>query len=170
MAKQHRYWQAIGKTIGSLVFAVIVVVALFLLIVVLGHAGLLDLTTIVSVGVSEVGVAVFLYYFLGQGRHGSEEEMVNLMDAAGKVSHLKVYKFSVLRVNFYYVENTTTKEYYKAPENIESVIERGIITVIACENEEDMRARLQKNGSNPNEKEPTIVQLMAVKHRRTKNS
>jgi hypothetical protein len=94
--------------------------------------------------------------------------MVNLMDAVEKFSHLKVYKFSVLRTDFYYVENTTTKEYFKATERIESMVDLGVITVIACKNEEDMRAKLEKNGSHPNEQEPTMVQLKAIKHRRKK--
>ncbi len=41
--------------------------------------------------------------------------------------------------------------------------DRGVITTITCKNEEDMRTILQKNGSHPNEKEPSIVQLMATK-------
>jgi hypothetical protein len=168
MARQHRYLQAIGKTVSPFLFGVIVGIALILLIALLGQAGLLDLTTILSVAVTEVGLSLFLYYFLGQNRRGDEEEMVNLMDAVEKFSHLKVYKFSVLRTDFYYVENTTTKEYFKATERIESMVDLGVITVIACKNEEDMRAKLEKNGSHPNEQEPTMVQLKAIKHRRKK--
>jgi len=170
MARQHRYWQAIRQTVGSILFAVIVVGAFFLLILLLGQSGLLDLTTIVSVAVTEVGIGFVLYHFLGQGRRGREEEMINLMDTVEKLAHLKVYTFSVLKTLFYYVENTTTKEYFKAPDLIESMVDLGVITVIACENEKDMRAKLQENGSHPNEQEPTMIELMAVKHRRKQAS
>lgn len=164
----RRYLEAFWKYVRPLLLAGFVEIGLFYLIVLAGQSGLLDLRTIVSVTVTEVGIGVFLYYFLGQGRRGREEEMVNLMDAAEKLSHLKVYTFSVLKASFYYVENTVTKEYYKAPRNIEDMADLGVITVIVCKNEQDMKATLAKNNSHKNEQEPSIVQLMATKRARTR--
>jgi len=139
---------------------------LFLLLIALGYSGLLDLRTIVSVTVSDMAIAVVLYYLLGQDRRGIEEEMVNLVDAAEKFSYLKVYTFKVLGVIFYYVENTTTNECYKAPRKIEKMADLGVITKTNCKSEDDMKAILQKNNSRINEKEPSIIQLMATKRKR----
>ena len=160
-----RHVEAFRKTLRGFLFGVAEAVLFFLILWLYG-LGLLDLRTIVSITVTEVGIGIFLYYLFGQGRRGSEEEMVNLMDATEKLSHLRVYTFEFLGAVFYYVENTTTKEYYKTPKNIEQMVELGVITTITCKDEEEMRAILQKNNSHPNEQEPTIVQLMATKGKR----
>lgn len=160
-----RHLQAIWRFIRILGIAGIVEFGLLFLIILLGQSGLLDLRTIVSVTVTEVGIAVVLYYILGQGRRGQEEEMVNLVDAAEKLSHLRVYTFSVLRSDFYYVENTTTREYYVATNNIEQMSDLGVIITIPCKNEKEMLAILALNGSHRNEREPSIVELMATKQK-----
>jgi hypothetical protein len=146
-------------------------IAFFYLGMWLGGAGLLDVKTIVSVTVTEVGIAIIFYYLLGQSRRSREEEMVNLVDDAEKLSHLKVYTFRDFGAIFYYVENTTTKEYYKAPKNIQNMSDLGVITTIECKSEQEMKDILEKDNSHRNEKEPKITQLMAVKHKRkTKGS
>lgn len=162
----RRHLEAIWQTFWAILVAGVVVIGIILALVWLGQAGLLDYTTIVSVAVVEVGIGVFLYYFLGHSRRGSIEEMVNLLDVAEKISHLQVYKFSLLKTDFYYVENTETKEYYKAPNYIERMVDLNIIVPVSCKNEEEMKARLLKNGSHENPQEPTILQLLARRERK----
>lgn len=170
MTRWHRYRQVIGERFGFVFMVVAVMGALVVLLLWLGSAQLLDLTTIVSVMVAELGISFVLYYLFGQGHRSNEEEIVNQMDAAEKLSHLKVYTFSVLKIKLYFVENTSTKEYYEAPESIENMVDRGIISPIPCKNEEEMRAILEKNGSHENKQKPTIIQLLAIKHRRKQTS
>jgi hypothetical protein len=134
-----------------------------LLMIVLATSKILELTTVVSVLVPDLAIAIFLYYLLGQGRRGQEEEMSYLFDIAEKLAHLVVYKFTLLGADFYYVENTTTKEYYKAPKGIEQMADLGVLAVVECKNEEELRAKLEKNNSHGNEQEPAIIQLMKKK-------
>lgn len=104
--------------------------------------------------------------FLGQPHHGPEKGMLNLLKVAEKLSHLKVYTFKLLGAKFYYIENTATKEYYKAPKQIEQIIELGVVATVECKNEEEMRSILKENNSHGNEQESTILQLMDTKKKR----
>jgi hypothetical protein len=160
-----RHLEALGKFYRAIL---VFLAELFFILVFLwlGQSGLLDARTIVSVVVPEVAIAVILYYFLGQGRRGQEEEMSNLLEVAEKLSHLKVYTFKLLGAEFYYVENTATKEYYKAPKQIEQMVELGVVATTECKNEEEMLSILEKNNSHGNEQEPTVLQLMDTKKKR----
>ena len=130
MTKYSRHVQVIRRTLFIVFVAIIAALVPVIFIIVLGYAGFLDLTTIVSVGVTELGISFLLYYVLGHGHPSREEKVVNQIDAAQKLSHLNVYTFSVLNTKQYYVENTTTKEYYKAPDFIADMTEGGVMTEI----------------------------------------
>jgi hypothetical protein len=158
---RSRRLEAVGRTIISIISAVIIVVIIGLIISGLGQSGLLDGKTIVSVFVTEVGIGVFLYVFLGEMRRSNEAEVVNLMEAAEKFSHLRVYSYAVIKYDFYYIENTITKQCYKAPEFVENIVDLGVVTVIKCKNEEEMKKHLEKNKVVLNDREPSFIELTA---------
>jgi len=154
----RRHGEALAKNyLGVLLFLgelSVVLLMLFLL-----TSNILDLKTVLSVLVPDLFIAIFLYYLLGQGRRGQEEEISNLFDVAEKCAHLVVYKFRLLEADFYFVENTTTQEYYKAPKHIAQMADLGAIRLVECQKgEKEMRAKLQN--SHGNEAEATIIQLM----------
>lgn len=117
-----------------------------------------------SVTVTEVGIGIFLYYFLGQGRRGKEEELTNLLDAIDRLKHLKVYGYPILpeplRHYFFYIENTKTKQYWDATKEIEDIIDLGVIKKIECKSKAEAREILEKNGSKPQSGEPLFIELM----------
>lgn len=166
MAKQHRHVEIFVNFLGSGFFFGTLGIGFIIAIAWLWNSGFLEVKTIVSVGVTDLAMGYLLYLLLGQRRRADVEEAVNLMDSVQKLSHLKVYWFSDWRTRFYYIENTTTHEYFIAPDFIENMIKRGVINAIRCTNEEDMRAKLKKNGSHPNEKQATLIQLMVVEQRK----
>jgi hypothetical protein len=126
----------------------------------------LDVKTVISVVLGEVGIAVVLYYLFGGNRREHEEEIVTLAEAVEKFSHLKGYQFSVLHGyhSFYYVENTLTNQYYRAPDYVEHMIDRGVIPNKECKNEKEMRDLLAK--CQPNEREAELLELMLTKRPR----
>ncbi len=102
-----RHVEVVWRIIRIIAFIVVLEAVFVVSIILLGLSGLLDLRTIVSITVTEVGMAVLFYYLFGQGRRSDEEEMANLVDIAEKLSQLRVYTFSFFGAIFYYVENTT---------------------------------------------------------------
>ena len=148
-----------------LFFGMILEATVIVCFLALGLAGLLDLKTIVSVTVSEVSIATVLYFLLGQGRRGRQEEVASQTELAEKFSHLQVYSFKVMLAlhQFYYVENTISKQCYKAPKYIWQMADRGILTLTNCNDEEDMaRIVLREHNCHAiHEREPTIIELLA---------
>jgi hypothetical protein len=110
--------------------------------------GILEIKTVISVFLTDVGIAVLLYYLLGEHRRGNEEEIVTLADAFEKFGHLKGYSFPVfhrpLRYYFYYVENTVTNKYFRAPQYVEALIGNGVLEEVECKSEKEMREILDK--------------------------
>lgn len=158
---KSRRVEAIWRSVISAFAAVVIVGAIIAIISGLGQSGLLDWRTIVSVFLTEVAIGVFLYVFLGEMRRSREAEVVNLMEVAEKFSHLRVYVYTAMRNPFYYIENTLTRQCYKAPEIVEDIVDLGAVKVIKCKNEEEMKALLKENNSTINNKEPTFIELNA---------
>jgi len=129
---------------------------------ILGHIGCKNA---ISVVMTEVGIGVFLYYILGERRRSHEEEIVNLMDAVEKFAHLEAYSFSVFphpfEYTFYFIENTTTKQCYKAPKYLEEMIDRGVIKTRKCKSEKEMKSVIVANKSKLNDREPSFIELKA---------
>ena len=134
----------------------------------------MDIKLVVSVVLSEVGIAVVLYYLLGGHRREHEEEIVNLAEAVEKFLHLRGYSFPVFnrpfRYYFYYVENTLTNQYYRAPDYVEHMIDRGVISNKECCNEKEMRDLLAKKKCQPNEREAEFLELVITKRPRKRAS
>lgn len=152
-------WQNF-KMVGSIVIGEL---AILLLVAYLLSSGLLDVKTLISVVLGEVSITLILYYLLGERRRGKTEEFANILDSVEKTSHLRGYSFSVaapLHVWFYYVENLATKQYYRAPNYVVDMIDRGIIEEVECKNEKEMREVLAKNKSNQNEREANPRDLL----------
>jgi len=170
LTQRKRHLTAAWQTLRSLVFAGIAEISVIFLIIILGQSGLLDIRTIVSVAVTEVGIGVFLYHILGESRRSHVDEVLNLMDATEKLSHLRVLTFAVyprpFRYWFYYVENTATKQAYIAPEYIEDMADRGVIAEIECKNEMEMKEILNKNKSTLNERMASLSELLKPTTRR----
>jgi hypothetical protein len=148
------------KFFGSIAIGELVII---FLVIYLLSSGLLDVKTLVSVVLGEVSITLVLYYLLGERRRGKAEEFANILDSVEKTSHLKGYYFSVaapLPVWFYYVENSATGQYYKAPNYVVDMIDRGIIDEFECKNEKELREILAKNKSNPNEREANPRDLL----------
>ncbi len=168
--RTKRYLEALWLNIRSTFFAAVAIFGAAGILWVLGLEGLLDARTIISVVVPEVGIGVFLYYFLGEHRRGRVDEVINLMNATKEFAHLNVYVFSVLHSpfdwEFYFVENTTTKQCYEAPQYIESMAEQEIIIPKKCKNEAEMTEYLNENGTHLNDRKPSPSELLAVKHRK----
>jgi hypothetical protein len=158
---RSRHLQAVRRTIISVISAVIIVVIIWYILSGLGQSGLLDGKTIVSAFVTDVGIGVLLYVLLGEMRRSNEAEVVNLMAAAEKFSHLRVYMFAVIKYDFYYIENTITKQCYKSPEFVENIVDLGVVTVIKCKNEEEMKKHLEENKVMLNDREPSFIELTA---------
>ena len=146
--RYKRYLIALKETAQSFVVVFIVEFGLFLLIIWLLHFNLLDVKTIISVVLPEVGIGILLFYLLGQKRRSQIDEAVNLMEAFEKFSHLEVYAFSVFSfpfsVIFYYVANTHTNEVYISPKYIDHLADQEVITKIDCKNEKEMKEILTK--------------------------
>jgi len=147
------------KFIVSLSLAIFAEFAIFFSLLAAGQLGLLDVRTIVSVVVPEVGIGVFLYYFLGESRRGRLDELVNLMDAYAKFLHLKVFTYKWWIFDLYYVENTITRQAYKASAFIEKIADEGIIEPIICKNEKEMKRILRESKTRFNEREPSLSEL-----------
>lgn len=111
--KRKLYWKAIKENTRFLVIVAIVEIGLIILGVQLLRANLLDVRTIISVLITEMGIGIILYCLLGQKRRSQIDEVVNLTEAYNKFKHLEVYTFSVFpfSVTFYYVANTLTKQF-----------------------------------------------------------
>lgn len=106
-----------------------------------------------------MGIGVFLYYFLGESRRGRLDELVNLMDAYAKFLHLKVFTYKWWIFDLYYVENTITRQAYKASAFIEKIADEGIIEPIICKNEKEMKRILRESKTRFNEREPSLSEL-----------
>ena len=162
--RTKRYLNATWVTFRSAIIAAVVELAIFFILIGLGQLGLLDLKTIVSVVVPEVGIGVFLYYFLGEHRRSRIDEVLNLMDAVEKFEHLTVFTFSVFprpfHITYYYVENKTTGLVYNAPKYIEDMADRGLITKIKCKNEDEMNKCISDRKSTLTKNhEPSLADL-----------
>jgi hypothetical protein len=157
--RKDRRITALQRILISIGLGVLVDLVLIFLIIVVGQYGLLDLRTIISVVLPEVGIGVFLYYFLGQGRRERLGEITDIMDIYTKVSHLKVYTFSVWGTSFYYVENTTTNQAYNASDFIMKVVNQGILQPIDCKNEREVKRIFKKKGTKLNKGEPSLADL-----------
>ena len=156
---RYRHIPAIRRIIFSVLVAILIDLSLLGLVVAIGLYRLLNAQTIVSVVLPEVGIAVILYYFLGQGRREHLGEIADTMDIYSKVSHLKVYTFLVWGAPFYYVENTITRQAYRASEFVEKVIDQNILQPIICRSEKEMKRILRSNGTKLNEDKPSLEQL-----------
>jgi hypothetical protein len=145
-----------------------VILGILLALVLFGQSGLLDAKTIVSVVVPEVGIAVFLYYILGEHRRSRVEEVINLLEACKKFEHLGVYRFTVFpifSVIYFFVVNKTTKTVYIAPSYIEDMTERGVISKIKVKNYDEMKADIQKKGFVLQEREASIAELEPIENK-----
>jgi len=151
---------AFWKFIISLSLAIFAEFAIFFSLLGAGQLGLLDTRTIVSVVVPEVGIGVFLYYFLGERHRGRLDEIVNLMDACAKLSHLRVFAYKWWVFDLSYVENTITRQAYKASAFVDKLSNEGIIEQIVCKNEKEMRRILRESKTKLNEREPTLAELL----------
>lgn len=164
-----QYLHATWENFRAIALAGAIEIGLLALFFFLGQWGLLDIKTIVSVVFPEIGIGVFLYYFLGEKRRSRVEEVINLMDAAEKLRHLKVFTFSVLpgmlRVKYYFVENTTTKLAYEAPRFIEDMADRGIIPSIECTNKREMLKKISDDDCRlvPSQHKLLLVELETKK-------
>jgi uncharacterized membrane protein len=171
---KRRRLEAFWESFHHLLFYGVVELVILYLAVVLAFSGFFDVKAVASVVLTELAIGVGLYYVLGERRRSHIAEVVNLVDVVEKFSHLKVYTFSVFprpfRYTFYFVENTETKQYYKAPKYLEELVEEGIIaTEKECKNEAEMKKILEKNGSQANDREPSFIELKALKRVRPKS-
>lgn len=94
------------------------------------------------------------------------QEVIDLVDAAKKFRHLKLHRFagfpSVLRTNWYYVENMDKKNAYNCSKNLIQLSKWGIITVIRHKNEEATKQYFIDNGIKVVEREGTWEELSLV--------
>jgi hypothetical protein len=168
--RKHSYLEAIWSSFKKYFVLIACEIGILVLGAFLLQWGLLDVRTLVSVVISEVGIAVVLYYILGGHRREHEAEIVNLAEEAETFSHLKGYYFPVFPFPFsywyYYVENTETNQYYRAPDYVERMIDRGVIKGKECKNEKEMRDLLAK--CQPNEREAELLELIKAKRSRKK--
>lgn len=162
---KNRKLEAFWKSSRRLIFLAFTEIVILYLIGQLASWGILDVKTAISVVMTEVGIGVFLYYILGERRRSHEEEIVNLMDAVEKFAHLEAYSFSVFphpfEYTFYFIENTTTKQCYKAPKYLEEMIDRGVIKTRKCKSEKEMKSVIVANKSKLNDREPSFIELKA---------
>lgn len=174
VAQKNLRLEAFWSTTKNLIIIGACESGVLFLIVYLLKAGILELDTVMSVVLTEVGITIILYYLLGQHRREHEEEIVNLAEAVEKFSHLKGYIFPVFprpfKYYFYYVENTVTNQYYRAPDYVEHMIDRGVIPKQECKNEIEMRGLLTKKECNPNEREAELLELLVSRRPRKRSS
>ena len=166
-SRYKRYLIALKETARSFIMIIIVEIGLILLIGLLLQSNLLDIKTIISVVIPEVGISLFIFYLLGQKRRNQLDEAINLMDAFDKFSHLTIYAFTVFHfpfsVIFYYITNTHTMEAYIAPKYIDNLADQDVITKIFCKNEKEMKETLTKKKITLNERKPTLDELKRKK-------
>ena len=127
----------------------------------------MDITTIISVVLPEVGIGILLYYLLGESRRSRVDEVIDLIDACEKFSHLRGHMFSVyprpFNHIFYYIEHKSTKQYYEAPTYIEHMIDRDLTVTIKHSNERQMKLFFEKNTVQRNDRKPLPTELLAIK-------
>jgi hypothetical protein len=155
---RYRHGAAVRRILLSAGLFILIEAILFLAVIIIGY-GLLDARTFVSVVTPEVGIAVILYYFLGQSRREHLSQIADTMDVYDKVSHLRLFTFSVWGEPLYYVENTATKQAYRASDFIGKIIDQNILEPVVCRSEREMRRILRKNGTKLNEREPSLAEL-----------
>jgi hypothetical protein len=158
--RKHPRLMAFLRFISLVILILLVEVVLAVGLLLAGLSGLLDFRTITSVAVTEVGITIILYYLLGHHRRERLDEIVNLMDAATRFKHLRVYTYQILPVHYYYVENTLTKQAYQAPSYIENIVDDGVFEVIRCKNYREMKRKLRENQTMLNEFVPSLTDLL----------
>ena len=147
----------------SIVLIAAIEVGIIILLVALGNSGLLDITTIISVVVPEIGIGIFLFYLLGESRRSRVDEVINLIEASEKFSHLKVHTFSIFprpfSYTFYFLENKSVNQYFEAPDYIVDMVKRRLIVVKAYKNEAEMRKSLGSVFQNDRKPCPTELKV-----------
>ena len=169
--RKHLRWEAFYSTSKRFFIIAFIEILVLLLGIFLLQNGVLQLDTVITVVLSEVGIAVILYYLLGGQEHQREEEIVNLANAYEKFQHLKGYSFPAFNIRvdywFYYVENTITNQCYKAPKYIEHLIDRGAIPEKECKNIQELRDLLIKRKCQLHENaEAKLLDLLITKRTR----
>lgn len=160
MRRRRTHLIVLGRFLLYLGFAICVEFLIIAVLILAGLFGLLDVRTIVSVMVPEVGIGVFLYYFLGERRRGHLDEIVNLMDAYLRLTHLRVLTYKWWFFEFSYVENTVTKRAYKTSDFVDKLTGEGILEEIFCKDEKELRRRLQEDEIQLNERQPSLSELL----------
>src|SRR5271157_575119 len=155
----YRRFPALRNLLVSVAIVLFFDFGLFGLLIVVANYNLLDARTAVSVVLPEVGIAVVLYYLLGQGHRERLSEIADTMEVWAKVSHLKIYGFEEWGKTFYFVENPSTKQAYQASDFVQKVIDEGILKPIVCKDEKEMKRILRKNGTTLNERQPSLDEL-----------
>jgi hypothetical protein len=158
--RKHPHLMALLRFMSFVVLIVFVELLILLSFLIAGLSGLLDLRTIVSVMVPEVAITIVLYYLLGGHRRERLDETVNLMDACARFRHLRIYTYRIMSLHYYYVENTLTKQAYKASSVIESIVDEGIFEVVKCKDQREMKRKLRKNQTKLNDYEPLLTDLL----------
>ena len=145
-------WNAVLESIRHIFLYGFIEIAVIGLIILLANLGFLDAKNAISVVLPEVALAVVLYYLLGERRRGRLGEVINLMEAHKKLSHLKVYTCPVFhhpfRFIYYYVENPITRMAYRAPSYIEEWLTLALSLQLNAEmksNCDDFSARTNLN-------------------------
>jgi hypothetical protein len=157
--RKHPRLMAFLKLVYVFILIGIAELLIFISLLFAGLLGLLDMRTIVSVAVTEVGIGILLYYMLGEHRRGRLDEIVNLMDACAKFSHLKVFTYQMMSFHYYYVVNTLTKQAYVAPTFIENIVDDGVFEVVTCKNQKEMKRKFREEKIKLNDYEPSLADL-----------
>ena len=156
--RRQRHIKAIQRILIAIGLGFTFDIVLFLILYI-GQFGLLDSRTIISVVVPEVAIGILLYYLLGQSHRERLGEIVDMMDIYTKVSHLNIFRFWEWGAPFYYVENTVTKQAFRASDFIEKIIDQDILKPIDCKSMREVKQILRKNRSQFNEREPSLAEL-----------
>ena len=86
LGTKDRRLEAFWLTAKGFILLAVCELGIIFLILYLLTSGLLEVQTVVSVVLSEVGIAVILYYLLGEHRRSSQQEIVNLAETVEKFS------------------------------------------------------------------------------------
>ncbi len=153
------------KTQLKLVYAIVIEIVVFAGAYVLWLEAWIDPSTLVSVVIADLAIAVLLYYLFGERRRGRLDELLNIAEANEKFSHLSVYKMKGYGnfEDYFYVENKFTKKVYQSPDFLKEAIDCKIIPVIGeiFENKSALMTVMKEKGFTLIDRDATINELLA---------
>ncbi len=161
----RRTISAIKIVLRMLLIVFVVEFAILIGLVGFSSLNLLDWPLIVSLVVVEVPIGVFLWYILGERRHSKIQEVTDRIETAKKFKHLRIHNFSGfhgLGLNWYYIENLSTKRAYDCPPDMSLLGKWGVINMVKHKNEEETNEYFRNSGVIYEERDPTDGELSLV--------